>query len=199
MPAVSYKGGAPIAPAVASNGTNPNHTAGDTVKLLVDPTTGALMTLNVGSGGGGTSSLFGAVFPLAGTAVGASDGTDMRPLLVDGSGNLKIAGSFSSTPPTSNTASVPVQKTVGSSSGQVLAANAARKGCAVVNTGTVPIYLGLGQTPTGTAYHIVLPACGNANDGSSARWDGTISGVLWTGAVNAICTGGGTCVVAELT
>lgn len=43
-----------------------------------------------GGGGGGTSSNFGAAFPTAGTAAGASDGTDMQPLLVDGSGNLKV-------------------------------------------------------------------------------------------------------------
>lgn len=42
-----------------------------------------------GGGGGGTSSNFGATFPTAGTAAGASDGTNMQPLLVDGSGNLK--------------------------------------------------------------------------------------------------------------
>lgn len=42
-----------------------------------------------GGGGGGTSSNFGATFPTAGTAAGASDGVNMQPLLVDGSGNLK--------------------------------------------------------------------------------------------------------------
>lgn len=42
-------------------------------------------------GGGGTSSNFGSMFPTAGTAAGASDGTNMQPLLVDGSGFLKIA------------------------------------------------------------------------------------------------------------
>lgn len=43
-----------------------------------------------GGGGGGTSSNFGATFPTAGTAAGASDGTSMQPLLVDGSGFLKV-------------------------------------------------------------------------------------------------------------
>lgn len=41
-------------------------------------------------GGGGTSSTFGMTFPSLGTAAGASDGTNMQPLLVDGSGYLKI-------------------------------------------------------------------------------------------------------------
>lgn len=160
------------------------------------------LKVNVAAGGGsgGTSSTFGAAFPGTGTAAGATDGTDMQPLLVDGSGNLKVAGSFSSTPPTSSSSNSPSQKTVGSSSGSILASNGSRKGCAVQNTGTVAIYLGLGQVPTATAYHIALPAGGSSNDGSSNRWDGTISGVLWQGAVNAIsASGGGTCVVTELT
>lgn len=48
------------------------------------------MTQPGGSGGGGTSSSFGAAFPATGTAVGASDGVNMLPLLVDGSGFLKV-------------------------------------------------------------------------------------------------------------
>lgn len=43
-----------------------------------------------GGGTGGTSSTFGAAFPATGTAIGASDGTNMQGLLVDGSGNLKV-------------------------------------------------------------------------------------------------------------
>lgn len=49
-----------------------------------------------GGGGGGTSSNFGATFPTSGTAIGAIDSTgNMAGLNLDGSGNLKIAGSFS--------------------------------------------------------------------------------------------------------
>jgi hypothetical protein len=65
-----------------------------------------------GAGSGGTSSNFNSAFPAAGTAVGASDGTNMKPLLVDGSGNLKIAGSFSASTPTFTTATS-TQITVG--------------------------------------------------------------------------------------
>lgn len=43
-----------------------------------------------GGGGGGTSSNFNSAFPTAGTAAGASDGTNMKPLLVDASGFLKV-------------------------------------------------------------------------------------------------------------
>lgn len=46
--------------------------------------------VNVAAGGasGGTSSSFNSAFPSTGTAVGASDGTNMKPIKVDGSGNL---------------------------------------------------------------------------------------------------------------
>ena len=43
-----------------------------------------------GGGGGGTSSSFSTTFPSIGTAIGASDGTNMKPLLVDGSGYLEV-------------------------------------------------------------------------------------------------------------
>ena len=52
-----------------------------------------------GGGGGGTSSNFNVAFPSAGTAVGFSNGTNMVPGLVDGSGylevNVKTGGGFS--------------------------------------------------------------------------------------------------------
>lgn len=43
------------------------------------------------SGCSSSASAFGSTFPTDGNAIGASDGTDMQPLLVDGSGNLKVA------------------------------------------------------------------------------------------------------------
>lgn len=60
------------------------------VAILADPATGALLTSVVGGGGGGTASTFGDAFPATGTAAGASDGTNMQPLLVDASGFLKV-------------------------------------------------------------------------------------------------------------
>jgi hypothetical protein len=218
--------------------------------VLFDGITGDLYVnvKGVFSGGGGTSSLFGAAFPASGTALGfESAGGLMVPLVLTAGGEvpvsgtfggtadetvfaagvtegsplmgydptsgellvaqlsagtriLEVAGTFSSTPPTSATSSVPGQTTVGVTAGTILALNAARKACAVQNTGTTVIYLALGHTPTVTAYFIALPAGGVANDGSSNRWDGTVSGVLWTGAVSAISSAsGGTCVVTELT
>ena len=58
------------------------------VPVAVDPANGQLQTNSAGGGGGGTSSSFGAAFPATGTAVGATDGTNMQALKVDGSNNL---------------------------------------------------------------------------------------------------------------
>jgi hypothetical protein len=177
-----------------------------TVPLKVDLTTGALYVVAVGGGGGGTSDPDGSAY-----VPGVTPGTPMLaanliggklyiPAIDPVTKALLVEGSFTSTQPVSNTSSSPSQKTVGNSSSQILAANGSRKGCHVKNTGTTTLYLGLGQTPTNTAYHIALPTSGNNNDGFGGDWDGTISGVLWTGTVNAIGSGvGGTCVVTELT
>lgn len=76
---------APLLTGTASDGS------GVDVPVAVDPATGAVLTeASGGGGGGGTSSTFGATFPTTGTAVGASDGTNMQPLEVDGAGNLKV-------------------------------------------------------------------------------------------------------------
>jgi hypothetical protein len=164
-------------------------------------------TVNVnvvgGIGAGGTaapdeSSFTAGLTP--GTPMMVEFGGELLIAAGDASRRLQVAGSLASTPPVSSTASAPAQQTVGVLAGSILAANASRKGCAVQNTGTSRIYLGLGANPTTSNYHIALPACGNGNDGSSAVWDGTISGALWQGAVYAISSAaGGTVVVTELT
>lgn len=125
------------------------------------------------------------------------------PLSSDLSGNLRVNASVTATvtPAVSSTSSVPLEQTIGAVTAvAVLALNATRKGCAVQNCGTTVLYIGLGQTPTSSNYHIALAAGGQSNDGSSNRWDGTISGCLWQGAVNVISSGsGGLCNVVELT
>jgi hypothetical protein len=61
------------------------------VPVAVDPATGAILTESSGGGGGGgTSSTFGSTFPTTGTAIGATNGTNMEPLQVDGSGYLEV-------------------------------------------------------------------------------------------------------------
>src|SRR5271166_2195759 len=96
----------------------------------------------------------------------------------------------------STVANAPSQQTVTSSSASVLAANNSRRELRVTNTGTVAVYLGLGQTPTATAYHVALAACTGANDGTG----GSYTSDVWKGAVNAIVAStSGTVVVTELT
>ena len=63
---------------------------GNLTGLLVDNSGYLKVNVAAGGGSGGTSSSFGSAFPATGTAVGATDGTDMRALTVDGSGYLKV-------------------------------------------------------------------------------------------------------------
>lgn len=85
---------------------------------------------------------------------------------------------------------------VGTGSVAILNSNANRKEAIVVNTGTTVIFLGFGQTPTTSAYHVALGACTLANDGTG----GTYTSDMWKGAINAIgSAGGGTVCVTELT
>jgi hypothetical protein len=58
--------------------------------FLVDPSGNIKVNVAAGGAAGGTSSNFASPFPVPGTAVGATDGTNMRPLNVDPSGNLKV-------------------------------------------------------------------------------------------------------------
>ena len=171
------------------------------IPLAIDDE-GILLVAVTGESPGGTSSVDETPFAAgvsAGTPIMGYDPTSGELLiaqLLPGTRVLEVATS----PPTSTTASVPTRQTVGSTSGSILAANGARKGCSVQNVGTVPVLLGFGQVPTATAYHLALPAGGSSNDGSSQPWDGTVSGVLWQGAVNAItAAGGGAVVVTEWT
>jgi hypothetical protein len=94
------------------------------------------------------------------------------------------------------TASAVAQTSVGAGAGVILAANDNRKGLIIVNTGTTIIYLGLGKTPTVTAYHYPLGACSIADDGKGGQYFDD----SWTGAVSAIgSAGGGTIVITEIT
>ena len=174
--------------------------AGDMVSVVLDAS-GAIPVSGTFGGTADETAFHAGV--TEGSPLMAYDPTSGELLVVEtspGTRTLAVAGSFSSTPPVSSTSSAPAQKTVGTVAGDILASNASRKACAVQNTGTTVIYLALGHTASATAYFIALPAGGTANDGSSPRWDGTVSGVLWQGSINAISSAaGGTCVVMELT
>lgn len=114
-------------------------------------------------------------------------------------GAVQVDGSAVTQPvtsPTSSTANSPAATGVSGSSGQILATNAVRKELIITNTGTVTVYLALGQTPTSSAYHIALAPCGSANDGTG----GVYVSDIWKGAINAITAGSaGTVCVTELT
>jgi hypothetical protein len=96
-----------------------------------------------------------------------------------------------------NAVSAAAQTSVGAVAGQILAANDNRKGLVIVNTGTTTLYLVFGSgTPTTTVYHVALKAAAAADDGSGATWIDD----SWTGAVQAIGSGGGgACVITEIT
>lgn len=117
----------------------------------------------------------------------------------DASGNLQPASAANPIPvagSTSITSNIPVQTTVTNISSLILALNAGRKEVTIVNTGVVPVYLGLGQIPSATAYHIVLSPCVIANDGTG----GTYTSDMWKGAINAIVAStSGTVCITELT
>lgn len=94
------------------------------------------------------------------------------------------------------TASLCSTLSVSGTSGSILAANSSRVEVIVTNTGTSVIYLGLGRTPSITAYHIALSACSTANDGTG----GVFISDTWKGQINAIgSNNAGTICVSELT
>lgn len=96
----------------------------------------------------------------------------------------------------SSTSNAVAQTAVGTSSVNVLSSNTARREVIIQNTDTTVIYIGLGQTPTSTTYHVALKACSSANDGTG----GVYVSDLWTGQINAISSAtGGHVVVTELT
>lgn len=75
------------------NTTPPSLISGNQVPLQVDASGNLKVNIIQGGGtggGGGTSSAFNASFPAAGTAAGASNGTNLVPLLVDASGYLEV-------------------------------------------------------------------------------------------------------------
>lgn len=87
------------------NSAAPTYASGQRADLQADTNGFLKVNIAAGAAAGGTSSTFNAAFPGPGTAIGFSDGANMKPGLVDGSGNLKVniaAGGVSSA--TDNTA-----------------------------------------------------------------------------------------------
>lgn len=72
------------------NSSPPTLASGQRNSMQVDAAGNLKVNIVAGAAAGGTSSTVGAVVPTSATAVGFSDGTNMRLGLVDGSGNLKV-------------------------------------------------------------------------------------------------------------
>jgi hypothetical protein len=172
--------------------------------------TGAQRVVVTGGGGGGTAAVDESAF-----TAGVSSGTpimgvitpsdsppsgDLAVVALDANRNLKVSGSFSTTPATSNTATSPSQTTLGTTAATALAANAARKGFSIQNGGLTRIKVLLGAaTPTQSNYTVSLPAGGSTNDGSSPVYNGPAN-LIWTGAVQWISDApGGLATAVEYT
>lgn len=96
---VSVTGNVPAGGADSGNGVKvsavynsaaPTYTTGQRADLQADASGFLKVNIAAGAAAGGTSANFNAAFPTPGTAVGFSDGVNMKPGLVDGSGNLKV-------------------------------------------------------------------------------------------------------------
>lgn len=72
------------------NAAPPSLSSGQRESLQVDSSGFLKVNIAAGAAAGGTSSTVGAAAPGVATAAGATDGTNLRLLNVDGSGNLKV-------------------------------------------------------------------------------------------------------------
>lgn len=166
--------------------------SGVSVPVAVDPDTGAILTEGGGGSGGGTSSTFGAAFPTTGTAVGATDGTDMQPLKVDDSDNLLVKIN-TALPAGSNVIGHVI--TDSSSTTAVTQATAASLNATVVGTGTFAVQAAqataasLNATVVGTGTFAVQ-AAGPTTSGSSLTASPlTIGGLAKTANPTAVTDG----------
>lgn len=103
------------------------------------------------SSGGGSSATYGAAFPATGSPIGGTDGVNFQPVKIDGSGNLLIAGSLTTTPPAAATSTLS-NKVASASSINVLAANAARLGFTLYNDSNSDGNLKCGATASTSSF-----------------------------------------------
>lgn len=130
-------------------------------------------------GAGGTASNFGSAFPSVGTAVGFKDstGTNMAAGNLDASGNLKIAGSFSSTPVASATTAL-TNVAESASSVTVLASNANRLSFRIFNDSDAPVNFKCGAAASATSFTLrVLPRGDFSTKDIPVNYTGIITGI----------------------
>lgn len=142
----------------------------------VSNTAGLPVAIVSGGGSGGTSSNFSSAFPSAGTAIGATDGTNMQPLKVDGSDNLLVKVN-AALPAGTNVIGHAIIDT--GSTTAVTQATASNLNATVVGTGTFAVQAAQSGTwninnisgtvslPTGAATAAKQPALGTAGTASA--------------------------------
>ncbi len=151
-----------------------------------------------GGGSGGTSGTDGDPFtigtsglnPMGGVVNHSDTVADGKEAMValDGQRRMKVAGTLTTTPPTSATATTPTQTTVGTTAVVVYVANANRVSVTLQNNGLGRMYIACGAfDPTSSNYSFSLPACGSINDGSSPM----IRLTEWKGEIRAINSAAG--------
>lgn len=143
---------------------------------------GKLLVAVSGAGSGGTSSNYGDPFPTAGTASGAksSDGLSMQPLNLDASGNLKVAGTLTTTPPAAATAAL-TNVAENLASVTLLAANAARLAFRIENDsdGVLLVKCGITASPTSLTVR-VLPRGVFSTADLGVNYTGRLDGIWET-------------------
>lgn len=162
-----------IARGVDSGGTSRN--------LLVD-TAGKLQVGLTGAGSGGTSSDFAAAFPGAGTAAGfkSSDGTSMQPGNLDASGNLKVAGTLTTTPPAAGTVAL-TNVVESAASVNLLAANASRLAFEIFNDSDGVLLVKPGTTASATSFAWrVMPRASLTTQDLGVNYTGRLDGIWET-------------------
>jgi hypothetical protein len=128
--------------ALGKNGSNVLHA------LSLDGSGNLNVAIQSGGGSGGTSSNFGSAFPSTGTAIGASDGTNMQGLLVESSTNKNLrVGLYS-----------------GTNEATVTASNALKVDGSAV---TQPVSASSLPLPSGAATSAKQPALGTAGSAST--------------------------------
>jgi hypothetical protein len=184
-PVVAIGGPPHLSPSDVSVANDPN---GHAIKLATD-SSGNLKCSVSGAGSGGTSSVDEASFT-AGTTAGTPvmaynpvDGVVYVCETADSAGSrvLAVSGTFSSTPPSSNSCSTNALNSISSTSAQVLPTNGSRKWAFLQNESNQPAFVLLGTgTASATNHTFILPACGTAQDGSSKPAELYID---WTGPI----------------
>lgn len=145
-------------------------------------TDGKLQVALSGAGSGGTSSDFAAAFPGAGTAAGFKDstGTNMAPGNLDASGNLKVAGTLTTTPPAAATAAL-TNVVENAASVTLLAANANRLAFEIYNDSDGVLLVKPGTTASLTSFAWrVMPRASLTTLDIGVNYTGRLDGIWET-------------------